>query len=1093
MMRIEHLDLYAYGHYQDTGLDLSRPHRGLTVVYGPNEAGKSTARRALLAALFGFERDNQDAYRFSRHGLRVGVCLTAANGAALSFVRQGLSNVVSDEGTVLDGGIVEQFRGGIGRPLYTRLFSVDHDELRTGSEALLGADGEIGRLVFGASLGSGSVAAVLGRLEERAAKLFQERGRAQEIHRALDSYRGSMRQAIKARVRSRDWDRLRQAVDDATEHLTEVRGAFSQARSEQARLARIRSARPLIARRANVANQIATIGNAPSTHWADRALDALTRYRDQRSVHDRAVAEHDRLASEVAEIEVPDALLERADRIDELIEGIGRYRKDAADLPKRHAELEAAHARVAEQLGLLGISADDGRIVAESDLVPVEVLARRYLELAAEGRTALHELRNAEDQIGAARAYVAGLAEPPDVAALDRVLRLVQPKLQVAREVAEGTANQAVDAADLAALAARLGLEALAREDVESLTVPAMADIDAERERRQSHRLHIAQIDDELDKLEGSLGTIEEQVANAVVTLLDPDRLGSAREHRDAGWRLVRRTLDGAAVDSTWSADIPLADAYEAAVADADQVADERYEHANDIATLTQLRARKAEMEGQRRELEERRRGLVNDNIAATASWEARLAAIGVGALTPDAMAAWISDERELVAGIGRWRRQEAKLNTAKNDVARQHGALVTVLVELGHEPCSDELDLLFAQATEIAENAHAMADARHGAVIELRLAERDEPRRQVAFERHEDAMTRWRQEWVDALQPLSLGASTGADVASVVVGAYRMLAAARREVTSLQRRIKGIEADCQVYLDQVTAAAIDIIADADDGPPLATVSELQRRLSEGRAAQERRQTLTNELEQTKAIARQAISAVDNARRDLLSLRLEVAMAPSDDEPDAGMDEVIDSARVAARLREKLEEVEADLLEQGDGRSIEQIEREEASVGETLVGEFDAASAEVEALQGRLERATSQLADARRALEAVTDTRTAADLEQDAETQLALASELTSEYTRTALAAEVLRRTITDYGERQREPLLFRATEVFRKLTDGVFTELVVDADGDRQVLLAKRRNGELCATAALSDGTRDQLYLALRLAGIEHQLVGRP
>ena len=71
-MRIERLDLLAYGHHRDTCLDLSRPDAGLTVVCGPNEAGKSTAMRALLSALFGIQSPTQDAYVYGRSGLRVG-------------------------------------------------------------------------------------------------------------------------------------------------------------------------------------------------------------------------------------------------------------------------------------------------------------------------------------------------------------------------------------------------------------------------------------------------------------------------------------------------------------------------------------------------------------------------------------------------------------------------------------------------------------------------------------------------------------------------------------------------------------------------------------------------------------------------------------------------------------------------------------------------------------------------------------------------------------------------------------------------------------------------------------------------------------
>jgi len=43
--------------------------------------------------------------------------------------------------------------------------------------------------------------------------------------------------------------------------------------------------------------------------------------------------------------------------------------------------------------------------------------------------------------------------------------------------------------------------------------------------------------------------------------------------------------------------------------------------------------------------------------------------------------------------------------------------------------------------------------------------------------------------------------------------------------------------------------------------------------------------------------------------------------------------------------------------------------------------------------------------------------------------------------------------------------------------------------DNDKAILVAIRRNKEHVEVEGLSDGTRDQLYLALRLAAIEHHV----
>jgi uncharacterized protein YhaN len=58
------------------------------------------------------------------------------------------------------------------------------------------------------------------------------------------------------------------------------------------------------------------------------------------------------------------------------------------------------------------------------------------------------------------------------------------------------------------------------------------------------------------------------------------------------------------------------------------------------------------------------------------------------------------------------------------------------------------------------------------------------------------------------------------------------------------------------------------------------------------------------------------------------------------------------------------------------------------------------------------------------------------------------------------------------------------AEMLFRDLTDGMFTTIDQEFDSDdRPQLVAVRKTGETVNIDGLSDGQRDQLYLALRLA----------
>ena len=75
-MRLNRLDLIRYGRFKDAEICFPKPADGkpdVTVVFGQNEAGKSTAFNGFLELLFGFKGGAHPyAFRFDRSDLVVG-------------------------------------------------------------------------------------------------------------------------------------------------------------------------------------------------------------------------------------------------------------------------------------------------------------------------------------------------------------------------------------------------------------------------------------------------------------------------------------------------------------------------------------------------------------------------------------------------------------------------------------------------------------------------------------------------------------------------------------------------------------------------------------------------------------------------------------------------------------------------------------------------------------------------------------------------------------------------------------------------------------------------------------------------------------
>jgi uncharacterized protein YhaN len=149
---------------------------------------------------------------------------------------------------------------------------------------------------------------------------------------------------------------------------------------------------------------------------------------------------------------------------------------------------------------------------------------------------------------------------------------------------------------------------------------------------------------------------------------------------------------------------------------------------------------------------------------------------------------------------------------------------------------------------------------------------------------------------------------------------------------------------------------------------------------------------------------------------------------------------------------------------------------------------------EIETRLGHLETRRSELGphigEERRSLDLMDGGDTAAFHAEESQRILAELRYQGQRYVRLRLAAALLRGEIKRYRERNQEPVLQRASELFAKLTVDSFSELASDFnDKDEPALVGVRPSGEQVRVEGMSDGTCDQLYLALRLASLERYL----
>ncbi|WP_437794699.1 AAA family ATPase [Sorangium sp. So ce693] len=474
-MKILELHLLAFGPFTDLRLDFSSPSPGLHVVYGPNEAGKSTALRAIRGLLYGIPHITPDAHLHHNTDLRVGGRLAGRGDAALALVRRkGRVKTLRDpDDNPLDDAALAPVLGGVTEELFRTSFGLTHETLRQGAEALLQGKGDVGQSLFGAGLGGPGLQQLLTTLRQEADEIFTPQARTRPLNEAIKAFEAARNGARSAAHPPADWTRKRQEIDEQRAEQERVDAELRALRSTDKRLRRALRVLPLLEARRAILGRRAALGHVvllPESAQRDRE-DAQDRAADASAQASRLRADIAELEARHAALEVPASLADLdAGAIDGLVTRLGSHRKAAVDLPRVRAELHGVEEDTRAILRRLGRDAllaggdDPERLEAMRVDVATEA---RIKKLARERGAAEAKPREVERLLSAHRARrdacARRLAELPsgeDPAPLRGALSRAQKQGDLEHRLREAAAAAAQLARDADAQRDRLGLGA---------------------------------------------------------------------------------------------------------------------------------------------------------------------------------------------------------------------------------------------------------------------------------------------------------------------------------------------------------------------------------------------------------------------------------------------------------------------------------------------------------------------------------------------------------------------------------------------------------------------------------------------------------
>jgi uncharacterized protein YhaN len=826
-----------------------------------------------------------------------------------------------------------------------------------------------------------------------------------------------------------------------------------------------------------------------------RLREALETKRNSTEVSNRSAQEQKALRERLDDLKLDVEIAAQREAIEQLKEGLGTYKSAANDLPRR--ELERKHLEEELIQGMGDLRPDLERDGLDELRAPIgrrreiQDLTNEHGALQARIEAASEALREERDKLTTAQTQRDNLPPPRDASSLRRALDAARSLGDIDSRLGEAQRLLEAETRECERGVSALGLWSGTQEELERLPVPQLETIERFENEFGSLATRETRLSELTEKAEANIREYNlrlETLRRSGAAPMEAE-LEAEREQRDAGWRLVRRRwIEGEPVDeeiAAFTPDEPLPDLYERSVTKADDVADRLRREADRVAEQAALEAQRQQAEETKATVQRDLTGLRGESDELKDGWNAIWRPAAIEPHPPREMLGWLRRQRQLVDAATALRRKRDELEALVAKRAKARTAVLSALRPLGAEVPSngEELAPVLARADEVVADIETTEASRARLDETLETCEKAVKRATEAAESAEIKRRGWTQEWIRAVAGLGLAEDARPAAALDRLESANGLMECEREIKGIDTRIDGMQRDIEQFRREVDAFIAAHAPELAGQPVEEQVQSLGRSLAEVERQETVRAEITQQLTTLEKRSEEAVQALANADRELESLR-ELSQAPD----DAGLETALSRWQERQQLRSELTVVEQQLADAGAGTPIVQLEAEAEDVDrDSLPGQIEEYVDRVAALEKRRSEVLSVHAAAQAELNRMDGSAEAAEAAVSAQETAARLRRDVERYVRIRLARAILQREIDRYREAHQSPVLLRASKLFGNLTMGSFASLQSDYDDEeRPVLIGVRPGERKLQVHEMSSGTRDQLYLALRLATVE-------
>lgn len=1100
-MRIDAIDLIRFGHFANRDIEFPLKNPDYHLIYGDNEAGKSTLLRGISALFFGVPSRTPDVHSCKGSDLRIGASISSG-GKRLSFRRRKgtTGTLLNLNESQIQEGLLATFLQELDRDRFEQFFGLNHQRLREGGEELLRGKGEVGSALFQAA-GLLDLRNLMEGLDEEARELFSPRSRGKVIGNALEEYRHARAEVRRLAISAAAVKDKQSELDRKKQNHETLKAEAQSLQEELVKLRRIAGNKPDLALLHELRGALLALDSTPTLPpgargQRDEAVSVLRNAAGQIEALSEQIAQR---TERILGLPVSMVFITNAREIEALNAGINDYIRGTTDRPKRVAERDDA-IQLAE--------GDWKEIWRKRPVTDAEELKSTYLRkteilvLITEHARLTTSLQEAEEQLQTRmqeqERIVDELAEHPDppnptvlLAAIEQAKSLGDAENAIARLKSDIERLTIETKRDLGTF----GLWSGGLEGLEALRTPLSATIDqyardwesgdtARREARARLSLNrdaIHKNQAELERLTVKVGKVGE------------GDLAEIRSRRNELWRLVRAyafdktlTEEEAQAKSYTSASLP--EAFGELLRRSDEVADLRFTLAKDVAIQDRL-AKEIELAGTqqeslRQDLEELKSTVGELRKHWTSEWRE----LNSEPLSPAEMREWMQSRKAILERLEQRREKENDLRVLQERSETAAAQIDSCSKELGLKLPADGQSNSLAVLIKVAQAVANEVQAEQAEIADLRRRRQllSVQKQQAKVQNCRNKLVEWSDRWSPFVRELRLSDGSGPVQVGEALAVLEKVFGHLKEAERLEHRVKRIGDNIEEFESKCSRLVTTIDPALAPLAPQASIAELHARYVEAGKAETERNTLESQNGTDQLTILSCRTKVHAASATLENLK-KLARCTDDQQ----LEVIIGDAESKADKQDEYDRIARGLLERNGIPDLKQIEQEASGYElDALKSKIAASEFRQKSLQDEVFKTGSDYGRLLEEFERLEGSEESALQAQKAEGALAKIYPAVAQYLRLRIASEVLRRAIEAFREKHQGPVLSRASDLFSRLTAGDHSGLTTGfGDDDKPILVTIRKNGEQVPVEGLSDGTRDQLYFALRVAAIEHHV----